>query len=117
LFGRWPGTSATAGHDLAGLRADLDRFTFLLGGDDGEQQFGEGHVEHPPDVRCVRCGLEPATSGLARGGAACYGVARRRTDHLGAVRKTLSYEDSQYPTGTDKRGLYLDTKNSELTQS
>ena len=55
-------------------------------------------------------GFEPATSGLARGEAACYGVARRRTDHLGVVRNTLSYEDSQYPTGTDKRGLYLDTK-------
>jgi len=35
LVARRPGTSATTpGSDLAGLRADLDRFTFVLGGDD-----------------------------------------------------------------------------------
>jgi hypothetical protein len=29
----------TAGYDVAELRRDLDRFTFLLGGDDGEALF------------------------------------------------------------------------------
>jgi hypothetical protein len=28
------------GYDVGRLRRDLDRFTFLLGGDDGEQLFG-----------------------------------------------------------------------------
>ncbi|HXZ73409.1 MAG TPA: hypothetical protein VEH31_21395 [Streptosporangiaceae bacterium] len=28
------------GYDLAGLRTDLARFSFLLGNDDGEQLFG-----------------------------------------------------------------------------
>jgi hypothetical protein len=28
------------GYDLATLRADLDRFTFLLGADDGQRLFG-----------------------------------------------------------------------------
>ena len=30
-------------YDTAQLCADLDRFTFLLGGDDGEPLFGPGH--------------------------------------------------------------------------
>jgi hypothetical protein len=47
LVARWPGTSPTPGYDLAGLRADLDRLTFLLGGDNGEQLFLDEHVEHP----------------------------------------------------------------------
>jgi hypothetical protein len=29
----------TTGYDVAELRRDLDRFTFLLGGDDGESLF------------------------------------------------------------------------------
>jgi hypothetical protein len=33
----------THGYDLAELRTDLARFTFLLGHDDGEQLFGTGH--------------------------------------------------------------------------
>jgi len=37
-FHRYMGTD---GYDLAELRADLARFTFLLGGDDGEQLFGD----------------------------------------------------------------------------
>jgi len=37
---------------MAGLRADLDRFTFLLGGDDGEHLLGDEDVDYPPDVRC-----------------------------------------------------------------
>ena len=52
LIGRWlaadpatltPSFLAYIGHPaygLDGLRADLDRFTFLLGGDDGEALFG-----------------------------------------------------------------------------
>jgi hypothetical protein len=36
-FGRFMGTQ---GYDLAELRTDLARFTFLLGHDDGEQLFG-----------------------------------------------------------------------------
>ena len=39
-FGRFIGTQ---GYDLAELRTDLARFTFLLGHDDGEQLFGTGH--------------------------------------------------------------------------
>jgi hypothetical protein len=35
----------TRGYDLDHLRADLDRFTFLLGGNDGEPLF---HPEPPP---------------------------------------------------------------------
>jgi hypothetical protein len=38
-FGRFMGTD---GYDLTQLRADLARFTFLLGHDDGEQLFGTG---------------------------------------------------------------------------
>lgn len=30
------------GYDVDRLRRDLDRFTFLLGGDDGEELFGSG---------------------------------------------------------------------------
>jgi hypothetical protein len=30
----------TAGYDVGQLRGDLDRFTFLLGGNDGEPLFG-----------------------------------------------------------------------------
>ena len=37
--GRFMGT---LGYDLADLRTDLARFTFLLGHDDGEQLFGTG---------------------------------------------------------------------------
>jgi glyoxylase-like metal-dependent hydrolase (beta-lactamase superfamily II) len=33
----------TAGYDVAELRRDLDRFTFLIGGDDGEALFTPGH--------------------------------------------------------------------------
>ena len=33
--------------DLAGLRTDLARFTFLLGHDDGEQLFGHDEGEQP----------------------------------------------------------------------
>ena len=36
-FARFVGTD---GYDLAGLRTDLARFSFLLGGDDGHQLFG-----------------------------------------------------------------------------
>jgi hypothetical protein len=36
-FGHFIGTQ---GYDLAALRTDLARFTFLLGYDDGEQLFG-----------------------------------------------------------------------------
>lgn len=36
-FGRFIGTDS---YDLTGLRADLARFTFLLGQDDGEELFG-----------------------------------------------------------------------------
>ncbi len=38
------------GYDLTGLRADLARHTFLLGGDDGEQLFGhhDGEPRHHP---------------------------------------------------------------------
>jgi len=32
----------TRGYDLQQLRADLDRFTFLLGGNDGEALFQPG---------------------------------------------------------------------------
>ena len=32
----------TTGYDVAELRRDLDRFTFLLGGDDGEALFTPG---------------------------------------------------------------------------
>jgi hypothetical protein len=36
------------GYDLDQLRADLDRFTFLLGADDGQRLFGEsGDVDQP----------------------------------------------------------------------
>jgi len=38
-FGRFMGTQ---GYDLAELRTDLARFTFLLGHDDGEQLFRTG---------------------------------------------------------------------------
>jgi hypothetical protein len=38
-FGRF---MDTGGYDLAGLRTDLARFTFLPGHDDGEQLFGTG---------------------------------------------------------------------------
>jgi hypothetical protein len=38
-FSRFIGTR---GYDLAELRTDLARFTFLLGHDDGEQLFGTG---------------------------------------------------------------------------
>jgi hypothetical protein len=33
--------------DLAELRTDLARFTFLLGHDDGEQLFGTGETDPP----------------------------------------------------------------------
>lgn len=36
---RFVGTVGTVGYDVAELRRDLDRFTFLLGGDDGEALF------------------------------------------------------------------------------
>jgi hypothetical protein len=36
-FARFIGAN---GYDLAGLRTDLARFSFLLGNDDGEQLFG-----------------------------------------------------------------------------
>lgn len=39
-FSRFIGTQ---GYDLASLRTDLARFTFLLGHHDGEQLFGTGH--------------------------------------------------------------------------
>ena len=32
-------------YNLGELRQDLDRFTFLLGGDDGESLFGHGTAE------------------------------------------------------------------------
>jgi hypothetical protein len=32
-------------YDVGRLRQDLDRFTFLLGGDDGESLFGHGTAE------------------------------------------------------------------------
>jgi hypothetical protein len=32
-------------YNLGQLRQDLDRFTFLLGGDDGESLFGHGPAE------------------------------------------------------------------------
>jgi hypothetical protein len=39
-FGRFVGVD---GYNLAQLRTDLARFTFLLGHDDGEQFFGTDH--------------------------------------------------------------------------
>ena len=42
---------AFVGHPAYGtaqLRQDLDRFTFLLGGDDGESLFGPGTAEPGP---------------------------------------------------------------------
>lgn len=36
------GFVGTAGYDVADLRRDLDRFTFLLGGDDGHALFAVG---------------------------------------------------------------------------
>jgi len=33
---------ASEGYELAQLRADLARFVFLLGGDDGQLLFGDG---------------------------------------------------------------------------
>ena len=32
-------------YNVGELRQDLDRFTFLLGGDDGESLFGQGTAE------------------------------------------------------------------------
>jgi hypothetical protein len=43
-FGRFMGTP---GYDLTDLRTDLARFTFLLGHDDGEQQFGHDEGGQP----------------------------------------------------------------------
>jgi glyoxylase-like metal-dependent hydrolase (beta-lactamase superfamily II) len=42
---RFVGTAGydTTGYDVAELRRDLDRFTFLIGGDDGEALFTPGH--------------------------------------------------------------------------
>jgi len=47
-FHRFVGTDS---YDLTALRADLARFTFLLGQDDGEQLFGhdEGETLHGHD--------------------------------------------------------------------
>jgi hypothetical protein len=42
---------AFAGHpayNIGELRQDLDRFTFLLGGDDGKSLFGPGTAEPGP---------------------------------------------------------------------
>jgi hypothetical protein len=36
----WSSSPATPPYGTAQLRQDLDRFTFLLGGDDGESLFG-----------------------------------------------------------------------------
>ena len=41
----WKSSSATPHTTLGELRQDLDRFTFLLGGDDGESLFGHGTAE------------------------------------------------------------------------
>ena len=44
-----PSLLAFAGHPAYGLpqlRGDLDRFTFLLGGNDGEPLFQPGHYPH-----------------------------------------------------------------------
>ena len=35
------------GYGLPDLRTDLDRFTFLLGGDDGEELFGTRQTRPP----------------------------------------------------------------------
>ena len=35
-------------YNVSQLRQDLDRFTFLLGGDDGESLFGPGPAEPGP---------------------------------------------------------------------
>lgn len=35
-------------YNVSQLRRDLDRFTFLLGGDDGEALFGPGTAEPGP---------------------------------------------------------------------
>ena len=35
-------------YNIGELRQDLDRFTFLLGGDDGESLFGPGTAEPGP---------------------------------------------------------------------
>jgi hypothetical protein len=54
--GGWPAIGAASappwgefvGHpayNVGELRQDLDRFTFLLGGDDGESLFGHGTAE------------------------------------------------------------------------
>jgi hypothetical protein len=36
------GFVGSGGYDVGQLRGDLDRFTFLLGGNDGEPLFGPG---------------------------------------------------------------------------
>jgi hypothetical protein len=46
-FDRFVGTG---GYDLTALRVDLARFTFLLGGDDGEQLFGTGESGPSPGI-------------------------------------------------------------------
>jgi hypothetical protein len=52
----------THGYDLADLRTDLDRFTFLLG-DDGEHLFGTGRTDHARAARRgQRLGQRIATS-------------------------------------------------------
>jgi hypothetical protein len=42
VAGSFGGFVGDGGYDLDGLRADLARFVFLLGGDDGEMQFSDG---------------------------------------------------------------------------
>lgn len=46
-FGRYVGTD---GYDPTALRDDLARFTFLLGGDDGEQLFGHNEGQQLPEA-------------------------------------------------------------------
>ena len=58
-FGRFTGTQ---GYDLAELRTDLTRFTFLPGHDDGEQLFGTGHSRPPTLCTPIRTSLCTAGS-------------------------------------------------------
>ena len=44
----WKPSSATPAYNLGELRQDLNRFTFLLGGDDGESLFGHGTAGQAP---------------------------------------------------------------------
>jgi hypothetical protein len=60
-----------ARHGPRQLRGDLDRFTFVLGGRDGERLFGPGLASRAgrPPVPGVRAATAPRTSSSAAGSA------------------------------------------------